>query len=246
MNSVIKVGNNESIIIGQKEIYEQDNFKLLIYLKNFENLLYKENNNIKTYALNYVDFFNMYDKFQKEVVSFIYNYYPNNNVSKKLIDKLFTNKLNALIINNFKNLFYNAMFSNNINNKLYKILKKELEVIVKDVDNLLKYIFITFNNNFSSLFKNKLNINYLDYIENIDATNCVGLDCLLTLKENILGTYANVDVEMDYYFDEKKDNKYIIYLLVIIIIFVLYGLIKIINKLVDNKFLDNAFYYVYN
>jgi chromosome segregation ATPase len=239
-------GQGERSVGGFKEKFEQDNFKLLIYLKNFENLLYKENNDIMINALNYVDFFNAFDKLKKDIETFIKQNYQEK-IANKLINKLFTNKINALMIENFKNIFYNIMFNNCKKNiKLFKILKNELKIITThNLDNLIHYIFYSFNNNFKFLFKNKRDINYLEYIDNINATNCVDLDCILTLKENIFGCLDNNIEQNEYNSIFNTNNKYnnlYIYFLIIINIFIFYMLFKIINNVANYINLSNDYH----
>ena len=227
--------------------FEQMNIEFLLQLKNFENILYKENNGFKDENLNRVDFLDMYDNFKNNVNLHISHNYKNvlNDTSVyELQNILFNDKTHAIIIDNFKNIFYNIMLNNiNPNTKIYKNIKNELidffSIYFKDKkktnlysDDLVHNIFYNFNKTFNKLFKNKLNIDYFNMLKHNNNKY------FTNLQKNIMGGSSSNDIDdadqADNYllpYNKIIGNKYFIYILIIINIFIFYILFKIVKAL---------------
>ena len=227
--------------------FEQMNIEFLLQLKNFENILYKENNGFKDENLNRVDFLDMYDNFKNNVNLHISHNYKNvlNDTSiYELQNVLFNDKTHAIIIDNFKNIFYNIMLNNiNPKTKIYKNIKNELidffSIYFKDKkktnlysDDLVHNIFYNFNKTFSKLFKNKLNIDYFNMLKHNNNKY------FTNLQKNIMGGSSSNDIDesdqADNYllpYNKIIGNKYFIYILIIINIFIFYILFKIVKAL---------------
>jgi hypothetical protein len=241
--------------------FNDENSKLLIFLKNFEHILYKENNGIKEPNLNIIQFLNMYDSFKHNVESFIdnkLNTLLHNKATNKLKNLLFNDKNNSIIIDNFKNIFYNVMLNNfNKQSKYYKQIKKEIKEFFYEYYNnsnnnsnnnknnininselLLNNILYNFNEAFKPLFLNKKNINYLNIKHDFNE--------LYELQKNIKGGDDNDnDDDNDNNNNNNNANKLFILLLIVINLIIFFVLIKILHYLIYNidlKYISNTFY----
>ena len=228
--------------------FEQLGIEFLLQLKNFENILYKENNGYKDESLDRVEFLDMYDEFKQSVNLHISHNYKNvltNKAVNELQNTLFDDKIHAVIIDNFKNIFYNIMLNNiTPNTKIYKHIKREFKdffaTYFKDKkkinlysDDLVYNIFYNFNKSFNKLFKNKLNIDYFNKLK-----NNINYEYFDNLQKNIMGSGTSYDIDESDQADNFllsykliNNNQYFIYFLIIINIFIFYILFKVIKAL---------------